>query len=145
MAKSTKKATNFFEQRKNATKTAVIVNKAAATGTRKNKTLELLLSSDNQESAASMEQDVKASGKKVDVTLPSMPTDLKKFIEQNHFTSSGKINANLPVEIDNRLQIAVLQLKNKYGLNNRQINKTILLSYIVDKALLEDELFKNLP
>jgi hypothetical protein len=139
MATSTNKAKSFFEQRKNATKTATIVDAAAETGRKietippKPQGLEPLLNSENNDIIATkMMTQKKALGEK-----RSVPLDLKNFIETTKITN--KINVNIPIEIDNKLQVTLLQLKSKYSLNNRQINKTILLSYIISKALREDE------
>jgi hypothetical protein len=134
MATSTNKAKNFFEQRKNAAKTATIVEAAAAT-------------EEKIETATTNEVTTqkKASGEKISNPTPTaavpVPPDLKNFIETINY--DNKININLPVKIDNRLQITLLQLKSKYGLNNRQMNKTVLLSYIIDKMLREDKFFEN--
>jgi hypothetical protein len=147
MATSTNKAKNFFEQRKNATKTATIVEAAATTTEKqtaakalspKPQGLQLLLDSEKNDTTTEITTQKKATGKKT--SMPALlPPELKNFIETNDFES--KINVNLPVEIDNKAQIALLQLKSKYGLNNRQMNKTVLLSYIIDKALRENKLF----
>ena len=163
MATSTNKAKSFFEQRKNATKTSTIVEAAAAateekiepkastivetaaTATEK-ETKVLLPEPQGVEQPLKKENDdvgaipqKKATGEKISTPVPP---DLKKFIETINY--DNKINVNLPVEIDNRLQIALLRLKSKYALNNRQMNKTVLLSYIIDKMLREDEFFGDL-
>jgi hypothetical protein len=85
-----------------------------------------------------------ASGKKEEKVLPAeMPEDLKKFIETTNFITSAKVSSNIRVEFDNKLQMALLGFKRKYGLNNRQMNKTILLSYIIAKTLREDKIFES--
>jgi hypothetical protein len=140
MATSTNKAKSFFEQRKNATKTAIIIE-AAATATEKQiKPPEPRKEENNVISVPTTTQK-KAIGKKISLPAVPIPSDLKNFIEKNNF--ANKINVNLPIEIDNKLQIALLHLKSKYALNNRQMNKTVLLSYIIDKMLQEDEFFRG--
>jgi hypothetical protein len=139
MATSTNKAKNFFDQRKKAIPTTTVINAAANTPPPAN-TAPIPVPPKKQASgkksiALLIEEDEK-------ILRVEMPEYLKNFIMANNFASTAKINANIPVEIDNKLQIALLQLKSKYGLNNRQINKTVLLAYIIDKALREDELFK---
>ncbi|MDR1544666.1 MAG: hypothetical protein LBS50_09755 [Prevotellaceae bacterium] len=135
MAKSTQKAKDFFEQRKTAIKTSTIVAAAANKETKDNNKSIIVPNVPPKPEPIN-----KASGKKEAVLSSELPEDLKNFIEQNNFLS-GKISTQISIETDNNLQISLLQLKRKYRLNNRQINKTILLSYIVDKALREDELF----
>jgi hypothetical protein len=145
MAKSTNKAKIFFASRQKATPTTTVVNAAADTDkTPKKRDTKTEVPPTTppiqSEPISSVPTKEQASGKKVEVAA-ELPKDLKNFIEQNDFTLSGKINTNIPIEIDNRLQIALLQLKGKYRLNNRQINKTILISYIIDKVLRNDEFF----
>jgi hypothetical protein len=144
MATSTNKAKSFFEQRKNAIKTATIVEAAAATATEKQiktKALPEPQKEENNVISIPITTQEKATGEKISSPAVPIPSDLKNFIEKNNFVN--KINVNLPIEIDNKLQIALLQLKAKYALNNRQMNKTVLLSYIVDKMLQEDDFFRG--
>ncbi|MDR0619843.1 MAG: hypothetical protein LBG17_08105 [Bacteroidales bacterium] len=143
MAKSTSKAKDFFAQRQKATPTQQIVESAAK---KDEKIVPVEVPPDPTSATIPItqtntmsEQQQKALGKKEEKVLPE---NLKKFIEKINFDS--KINVNLPVEIDSRLQIALLHLKAKYALNNRQMNKTVLLSYIIDKTLREDEFFGDL-
>jgi hypothetical protein len=149
MASSTNKAKSFFEQRKNAAKTATIVEAAAATEekietketkTAKSQGIDRLLA-DPKENKVTNEIIIqkKALGEKISNSAVPVPPDIKNFIET--INCNNKINVNLPIEIDNKLQIALLRIKSKYGLNNRQMNKTVLLSYIIDKILREDEFF----
>jgi hypothetical protein len=152
MAKSTNKAKSFFEQRKKATPTKNVVEIAAKGVSSLLTDVDIIPKQDPVPPVPVLpiqtntipEQIIQkqASGKKEEKVLPAeMPEDLKKFIETNNFTTSAKVSANIPVEFDNKLQIALLGFKRKYGLNNRQMNKTILLSYIIEKTLREDELF----
>jgi hypothetical protein len=136
MAKSTSKAKDFFAQRQKATPTQQVVENAA---TKDEKTVPveapIPTSTTIPQTNIISEQTQKALGKERGEVLPSeLPEDLKNFIAKSDFSTS-KINTNIPVEIDSRLQIALLRLKSKYRLNNRQMNKTILLSYIIDKML----------
>jgi hypothetical protein len=149
MATSTNKAKNFFEQRKKATPTKDVVEIAAKTSPPIPSNLDsnvipdqnpALLSAPTQIDTVPKQE--KASREKISnqvVTVP-IPPDLKNFIETINY--NNKINVNLPIEIDNKLQLALLQIKSKYALNNRQMNKTVLLSYIIDKALQENDFFE---
>jgi hypothetical protein len=144
MAKSTNKAKDFFAQRKTATPTATIVEKAAQKTTdKKPTTLQKLIEEKDNTPIIEKKTIQQASGEK-NVPLPELPEDFSKFIMANNFISAAKINANIPIEIDNKLQLALMQIKNKYKLRHRQINKYILLTYIIDKALREDAIFSEL-